>query len=136
MSISPSPSHPLLAAAAAVHGVLDEAAATDPLYLPTQDKTTLLVDLTAAIARLTVLRADVLAVADDVALDHGARSAGAWLAGHTGTSGRDRPTSGRGRSGQSGGEITVPPRHWPPWMTSRSWWLTMRAPPSAWETCS
>lgn len=89
MSISPSPSHPLLAAAAAVHGVLDQAAGTDPLYLPTQDKTTLLVDLTAAIARLTALRADALAVADDVVLGHGARSAGAWLAGHTGTSGRE-----------------------------------------------
>src|SRR4051812_27430379 len=81
-SSSPSsPSHPLLAAAATMHATLDDVAGTDPLYLSVGEKSALLVELTTALTRLAALRAEVLAVADDVALDHGARSAGTWLAG-------------------------------------------------------
>lgn len=68
---------------------LDEAAGVDPLYLSTQDKSTLLVELTRSLARLTGLRADVLAVADDLAAQTGMRSAASWLALETRISRRE-----------------------------------------------
>jgi hypothetical protein len=87
MSItSRPPVHPLLAAAHTVAETLDDVADIDPLYLSVSQKQTLLVGLTAAITRLTGLRADVLAVAEDVASESGARSAGAWLTARTRTS--------------------------------------------------
>jgi hypothetical protein len=87
MSISsPAPVHPLLAAVCAVGEVLDEVVGVDPLFASIQDKAQLLSELTGAITRLTAVRADVLAVADDLADQKGARSAGAWLAAQTRTS--------------------------------------------------
>jgi hypothetical protein len=91
MAISGTSSHPLLAAVAAMHAALDEvtAAGVDPLYCSTPDKKALLVDLTRLSARVTAVRAEVLAVAEDVALEAADRSAGTWLAIESRTEVRD-----------------------------------------------
>ncbi|HEX3929321.1 MAG TPA: DUF222 domain-containing protein, partial [Nocardioides sp.] len=91
MAISGTSSHPLLAAVASMHATLDEVAASgvDPLYCSTQDKKSLLVDLTRLSARVTAVRAEVLAVAEDVALEAADRSAGTWLATESRTEVRD-----------------------------------------------
>lgn len=81
--------HPLLAAAQVVGAALDEVVGVDPLYLSTQDKSALLVELTRSLARLTGLRAEVLAVADDLAARTGMRSAASWLAAEPRTSRRE-----------------------------------------------
>src|SRR3954451_20424529 len=81
--------HPLLVAARAVGDLLDGVAGADPLYLSAGEKRDLLVELTHSLSRLAGLRAGVLAVADDVAAECGARSAGDWLAGETRTSRRE-----------------------------------------------
>ena len=60
-----------------------------PLYLPVAGKMELLAELTRSIARLAALRADVLAVADDVAVETGSPSAATWLAVETRTSRRE-----------------------------------------------
>jgi hypothetical protein len=81
MSISSGPAtHPLLVAVAAVHDRLDEVAGVDPMYADTAGKALLLRELTRVLSRLSALRADVLAVAGDVAVDGIARTPGAWLA--------------------------------------------------------
>ena len=90
MSTSQMPlEHPLLAAAAAVGEVLDGVVGVDPLYLSAAEKRSLLAELTRTLSRVAALRASVLAVADDVAVESGARSVGVWLAGETRTSRRE-----------------------------------------------
>jgi len=59
---------------------LDRAAGAEPLYLTTVEKAGVLVDLERLQARLAELQLRVLAVADDVAEQAGARDAAAWLA--------------------------------------------------------
>ena len=77
--------HPLLAAVRAMNEVLDETAHLDPLFMSAREKGELLAGLTRVLGRLQARRAGVLAVADDVAAEQGARSAAAWLAGETRT---------------------------------------------------
>ncbi|MDX6359266.1 MAG: hypothetical protein QOH37_2320, partial [Nocardioidaceae bacterium] len=90
MTISPRPlEHPLLAVVRVVEEALDETSLADPVYLPTEQKRELLVGLTRVVDRLQARRAGVLAVADDVAAQEAARSAGSWLAGETHTSPRE-----------------------------------------------
>jgi hypothetical protein len=91
MTISDTSPHPLLAAVAAMHAALDDlaAAGADPLYLPTPQKGTLLRELTALAARVSAVRADVLAVADDLADQTADRSPGTWLAAETRTDRRE-----------------------------------------------
>ena len=79
----PPPRHPVLRCADRVDAALDDVAEVDPLYLPTPDKASALLRLARAEERLHELRLRVLASADDVALDAGARSPGAWLAHET-----------------------------------------------------
>jgi hypothetical protein len=83
--------HPLLRAVAMASAALDDVAAagTDPLFLPVQDKGALLRELTALAARVAALRAEVLAVADDLAAETADRSAGTWLAVETRSEPRD-----------------------------------------------
>ncbi|HEX4472095.1 MAG TPA: DUF222 domain-containing protein, partial [Nocardioides sp.] len=90
MSISvPAPEHPLLAAARVIDAALDDVAGLDPIYLTTGDKAALLVGLTRLTARVTALRADVLAVAEDLADQTADRSPGTWLAVETRTDRRE-----------------------------------------------
>ncbi len=84
MAISPiSPEHPVLACAAEIRAALDRVADVDPSSMSTRDKGTALTELARCGNRLRGLMLRVLADADDVALDHGARSAEAWLAHET-----------------------------------------------------
>lgn len=89
MSMTPTHQHPLLAAAGGMADVLDGVVDIDPLYLSTPDKESLLVELTSVLARVAALRARVLSVAEDVALEEGSRSAGHWLSRRTRTSRRE-----------------------------------------------
>jgi hypothetical protein len=90
MSTTPASSqHALLVAAGEVGRVLDGVADMDAVYLSAPEKQALLVELTRSIDRLTALRAQTLAVADDVAADSGSRDAAAWLAVETRTSRRE-----------------------------------------------
>lgn len=71
--------HPLRRCVSTMGAVLDEANGSDPIYLTTRDKASVLVDLSRVISRLEGLRLQVLAAASDVAEESGARSAGQWL---------------------------------------------------------
>jgi hypothetical protein len=81
--------HALVAAARALNEVLDKTAGVDPLYLTPQEKSQVLVELTRSLGRVEGLRAQVLAVADDLAAETANRSAGTWLAVETRTSRRE-----------------------------------------------
>ncbi|MGC4110075.1 MAG: DUF222 domain-containing protein [Nocardioides sp.] len=71
-----------MTAVAGIHAALDEVTASgvDPLYVSTRDKKSLLVGLTRLQARVAALRAEVLAVAEDVAVETADRTAATWLA--------------------------------------------------------
>lgn len=75
--------HPVLACADALEQVLADAALVPVEFMPTRDKANALVRLAAVEARLSALRLRLLAHADDVALEHGARDAAAWLSHET-----------------------------------------------------
>ncbi len=84
MAIDPTlPAHPVLACATVIGDVLDAVADVDPMYMTSHQKAQALRELSVAGERLRGLTLRVLAGADDVALDHGARSAAAWLAHET-----------------------------------------------------
>ncbi|MFC6320657.1 DUF222 domain-containing protein [Nocardioides sp. GCM10027113] len=86
MSIRPlHPTHPVLACTEAIGKELDLVAEVDPAYMRTEDQAAALVELSALAARVEELKLRVLASADEVALDSGARSAAAWLAHATRT---------------------------------------------------
>ena len=72
--------HPLRRCVATLDAVLDEASGSDPIYLTTEAKASVLVTVSRVISRLEGLRLQVLAAAGDVADEAGARSAGLWLA--------------------------------------------------------
>ena len=73
----------MLACAAEMSASLDRVAGVDPTYMTTSAKATALTELSRVVTRAQSLLLRVLANADDVALDAGARSAGAWLAHET-----------------------------------------------------
>lgn len=75
--------HPLLRALGRVDRALDAVAPLDPAYLPASDKARALRAVSRELARLEGLRLELLAAADDLALEEGARSAGVWLAQET-----------------------------------------------------
>src|SRR5262245_1945732 len=86
----PTPStHPLLAATRACGAALDDVAGVDPLFADGGSKQALLVELTRLSARVSALRAQVLAVSGDLAAETGARSAATVLALETRTSHRE-----------------------------------------------
>ncbi|MCW2814150.1 MAG: putative endonuclease [Nocardioides sp.] len=72
--------HPVLGCASTLAQALDAVADVDPMFMATADKQAALLELAACAARLNELSLRVLAAADDVAEQHGARDAGAWLA--------------------------------------------------------
>src|SRR5690348_2189648 len=81
--MAPMGEHPLLRALASVDAAIDDMAGLDPAFLPTREKERALLTVQRELARLDGLRMELLAAAGDVADDHVARSAGAWLAAET-----------------------------------------------------
>ena len=63
-------------------GPIAAVADVDPIYMAVEEKRQALLRLSSAIDRLEELRMRVLATADDVAAEEGARDAAAWLAHH------------------------------------------------------
>jgi hypothetical protein len=82
---APSATHPIVGFARAVGRGLDRVGQVEPVFMTTSEKKAALLELHSAEQRLTALRMRVMAVADDVAEETGARDAGAWLAHHTRT---------------------------------------------------
>jgi hypothetical protein len=90
MSITtPGHQHPLLTAVRAAEVAFDQVAGVDPLFASVEEKQTLLVELTRLTARVTALRAQVLAVGDDLAVQTGTRDPATWLAVETRTARRE-----------------------------------------------
>ncbi|WGY00236.1 DUF222 domain-containing protein [Nocardioides sp. QY071] len=71
--------HPIAGCADALRAVLQDVADVQPVFMSVAEKEVALVELTRAEAQLAELKARVLAVSDDVAVEHGARDV-AWLA--------------------------------------------------------
>lgn len=82
MSQSEIHHHPVLAAVTVVEEALAEIADVDPVWMATGEKAQALLGVSTAIDRLTELQLRLLASADDVAAEEGARDAAAWLAQH------------------------------------------------------
>ncbi len=74
--------HPVLAATAAIGAALDAVTDVDPMFMRTEEKSAALLGLSQELDRLEELRMRVLAAADDLAIEEGARDAAAWLAHH------------------------------------------------------
>src|SRR5688500_12216055 len=77
--------HPVREAARVIGEALDKVAHIDPGFMSTADKAASLTDLAVGAGRLAELQLRVLANAEDVAVETGARSAAAWLAHRTRT---------------------------------------------------
>jgi hypothetical protein len=75
--------HPVLGCARAMGAALDEVASADPVLMGVAAKEAALVELSAIVDRTQELLVRVLAHADDVAAEHGARSPAAWLSHET-----------------------------------------------------
>src|SRR5215210_1528999 len=80
MSLAPTQPHPVLALADALDGALKGVADLDPVFMRTAEKEQALTRLTMLGGRLEELRLRVLGAAEDVAVEHGARDAAAWVA--------------------------------------------------------
>lgn len=83
MTALPVPQHPVLGCVAEVGAALDAVADAQPVYLSTAEKADALRELAVLESRLVGLRLRVLAAADDVAEETGARDVAAWYAHHT-----------------------------------------------------
>jgi hypothetical protein len=77
------PVHPVRAAIETMAAALKDVVDVDPTFMTVADKKTALIALAGLGARLEELQLRVLATAEDVAHDEGARDAAAWLAHHT-----------------------------------------------------
>lgn len=75
--------HPLTACLSVLEEAVDEACTGNPVFLTTDEKQEALLRLTTLRDRIDGLALTVLAVAEDVAAEHGARSPADWLAGQT-----------------------------------------------------
>jgi hypothetical protein len=74
--------HPVLAAVAVVDDALRDVVDIDPMYMSVDEKGSALLALSSVIDRVEELRMRVLAAADDLAAEEGARDAAAWMAHH------------------------------------------------------
>ncbi|MGY0536250.1 DUF222 domain-containing protein [Nocardioides sp. YJ-D4] len=83
MTTLQQPQHPVLGAVVAVTDALDGVAAANPVFMATDQKATTLLEIARAKAQLAELELRVLATADDVAAESGARDVAAWLHHHT-----------------------------------------------------
>ena len=84
MSVAHTQPHPVLALADTMDAALKGVADLDPGFMRTDEKEQALTRLTALGGRLEELRLRVLAEADDVAAEHGARDAAVWVAHESG----------------------------------------------------
>jgi Domain of unknown function (DUF222) len=75
--------HPLLAGAASISSVLTDLAPVDPAYLTVEERAEALLAWDQLGDRVTAVKLTLLAGADNVAAEDGARSSGAWLAART-----------------------------------------------------
>ncbi len=85
-TLSPPPleaPHPAVAAALRVVDEVEGALALDPAFMPTAAKEAALVAWTKAATLVEAERLRLLAAAEDVAAEHGARDAAAWLSHQT-----------------------------------------------------
>jgi len=80
LPLPPAGSTAILGCVREISEALDRGAGAQPLYLTTAEKAQVLVELERLQARLAELQLRVLAVAEDVAEQAGARDAAAWLA--------------------------------------------------------
>lgn len=80
-----APPHPVLGCVGQVHAALDAVTDVQATYLRTEDKRTALIELARIEARITELRLRVLASADEIGEDTGARDAAAWVSHATRT---------------------------------------------------
>ena len=79
MAVDPLPlTHPLLGSVHAVLHEVEQATGYDPAYLNTDEKRAALLIVTAALEQLKAVQVRLLANAEDVAADTGARSVAAW----------------------------------------------------------
>ncbi|MFT4264666.1 MAG: hypothetical protein QM572_14865, partial [Nocardioides sp.] len=74
------PTHPIIAAAAAVREVLRSVAQVDPIFMPPAVQAEALRELVAAEGQLAELRARVMTAAPQVADQSGAHDTAGWLA--------------------------------------------------------
>lgn len=77
--------HPVLAATTLIDEALKAVADTNPTFMPTADKAEALKELTRIESRVAELRMRILADADDLAAESGARDAAGWFADATHT---------------------------------------------------
>jgi hypothetical protein len=82
MTALPVPQHPILAAVAALGRALDQVTESQAVYLSTAEKAEALRALALVESRVTGLRLRVMAAADDVAEQTGARDVAAWFSHH------------------------------------------------------
>ena len=94
-STSTPQGHRLLACLRVLEQAVDQASTTNPAFLTGTEKEQALLGLTRLRDRIDALAATVLAVAEDVAAEHGARSPADWLASHTHTDYRQVARSAR-----------------------------------------
>lgn len=85
MSTAPTPTPPILGCLTRVRGELDAVRDVQPVYMPARDKATALLELARVEAQAAELKLRILAIAEDVAEETGARDAGAWLSHHAHT---------------------------------------------------
>jgi hypothetical protein len=76
-------SHPVLACAATIEAALQDVAGVEPAFMRTSEKADALLALTRAQTALAALRMRIIAAAEDVAEETGARDVAAWLAHET-----------------------------------------------------
>ncbi len=72
--------HPVIRLCTGLDAALTEAAASEPMYLPTGAKAEVLVEIARLGDQLAALQLKMMAASDDVAAEHGARNVAAWLA--------------------------------------------------------
>ncbi len=77
--------HPVLSCVAAIESALKETLDVETIFMAPSDKKTALLELTRVEAQVAALKLRVMAVADDVALDEGARDVAALVTHHTRT---------------------------------------------------
>ena len=82
MSALPVSQHPILGCVAQIQDALDAVAGAQPIYLSTNEKAAALRELAILESRVAGLRMRVMAAADDVAGETGARDVAAWFSHH------------------------------------------------------